>query len=31
MPSEGGPPDERPNGQRYPIQRSYSVGLDIQF
>jgi len=31
MPSEGGPPDERPNGQKYPIQRSYSVGLDIQF
>jgi TonB-linked SusC/RagA family outer membrane protein len=29
--SEGGPSNERPNGQKYPIQRSYSFGLDLRF
>lgn len=31
MTSDGGPASTRPNGQKYPIQRSYSVGVDLRF
>ena len=31
MTSDGGPATTRPNGQKYPIQRSYSVGVDLRF
>jgi TonB-linked SusC/RagA family outer membrane protein len=29
--SDNGPAAGRPNGQKYPIQRSYSVGIDLRF